>query len=67
VQLPNNLDDGSQVRITIARWFTPDEQDLHSNGLTPDIEAEYTADTPVGEDPQLQRAIEYLNETVNDN
>jgi len=67
VQLPNNLDDGSQLRVTIARWFTPEEQDLHNNGLTPDIEAEYTPDTPAGEDPQLQRAIEYLNETVNEN
>ena len=69
VQLPNNLDDGSQVRITIARWFTPDEQDLHSNGLTPDIEAEYSPDpdAPEGEDSQLERAIEYLNETLNGN
>ena len=67
VQLPNNLDDGSQLRVTIARWFTPDEQDLHTNGLTPDIEVEHTPDTPAGEDPQLQRAIEYLNEMVDEN
>ena len=67
VQLPNNLDDGSQLRVTIARWFTPDEQALHTNGLTPDIEVDYTPDTPAGEDPQLQRAIDYLNETVNEN
>lgn len=60
VQLPNNLDDGSQLRITIARWFTPDEQDLHGNGLTPDVEAPYPNDTPEGEDPQLQQAIDYL-------
>jgi len=66
VQLPNNLDDGSQLRVTIARWFTPEEQDLHSNGLTPDIEVEYTPDTPAGEDPQLQRAIEYFNEMVDE-
>lgn len=63
VQLPNNLDDGSQLRITIARWFTPDEQDLHGNGLTPEIEAPYPSDTPEGEDPQLQRAIDYLIES----
>ncbi|MCU0522518.1 MAG: S41 family peptidase [Anaerolineae bacterium] len=62
VQLPNNLDDGSQLRITIARWFTPNEQDLHNNGLAPDVEAPYPADTPVGEDPQLQQAVDYLIE-----
>lgn len=60
VQLPNELPDGSQLRITIARWFTPNEQPLHGKGLTPDIEVPYPTDTPVGEDPQLDRAIEVL-------
>jgi carboxyl-terminal processing protease len=64
VQLPNNLDDGSQVRITIARWYTPNEQPLHDNGLTPDIEVEFTAETPVGEDPQLEAATQYLLENT---
>lgn len=60
VQLPHNLSDGSQFRVTIAHWFTPDEQDIHGNGLTPDIEAPYPTDTPVDQDPQRDRAIEYL-------
>jgi carboxyl-terminal processing protease len=60
VQLPNDLKDGSQLRVTIARWFTPDEQALHDNGLTPAIEVEYPRDTPADEDPQLDRAIEYI-------
>ncbi len=60
VQLPNDLEDGSQLRVTIARWFTPDEQELHDNGLTPAIEVEYPRDVPEDEDPQLDRAIEYI-------
>jgi carboxyl-terminal processing protease len=60
VQLPNDLQDGSQLRVTIARWFTPDEQELHDSGLTPAIEVEYPRDTPEDEDPQLDRAIEYI-------
>lgn len=60
VQLPHNLSDGSQFRVTIAHWFTPEEQDIHGNGLTPDIEAPYPTDTPVDQDPQRERAIEYL-------
>lgn len=62
VQLPNDLEDGSQLRVTIARWFTPNEQELHGNGLTPDIEVPYPIDTPTDEDPQLARAVEYFTE-----
>ena len=62
VQIPYDLDDGSQFRVTIARWFTPDEQMIHDNGLTPDIKVEFPADAAEDEDPQLDRAIEYLLE-----
>ncbi|MBN1261289.1 MAG: S41 family peptidase [Anaerolineae bacterium] len=60
VQLPHNLSDGSQLRVTIARWFTPDNHSIHGEGLTPEIETPYLPETPVDEDPQLDRALEYL-------
>ena len=62
VQLPHDLSDGSQLRVTIARWFTPNDNSIHEQGLMPDIEAPYPEETPEDEDPQLQRAIEYLRE-----
>ncbi len=62
VQLPHNLSDGSQLRVTIARWFTPNDTSIHENGLAPDVEAPYPQDTPVEEDPQLDRAVTYLLE-----
>lgn len=62
VQLPHNLSDGSQLRVTIARWFTPNDTSIHENGLVPDVEAPYPQDTPVEEDPQLDRAVTYLLE-----
>jgi len=62
VQVPYDLDDGSQFRVTMARWFTPDEQMIHDNGLTPDIKVEFPMDAAEDEDPQLDRAIEYLLE-----
>ncbi len=62
VQLPHNLSDGSQLRVTIARWFTPNDNSIHGNGLAPDLEVPYPPDTPVDTDPQLNRAIEYLQE-----
>jgi carboxyl-terminal processing protease len=62
VQLPNNLDNGAQLRVTIARWFTPGEQELHNNGLTPNIEVTVDPDAPADEDPQLERALDYLRD-----
>ncbi len=62
VQRPNNLDDGSQLRVTIARWFTPDDQSIHGAGLTPDIEQEFPTETSVDEDPQIDRALEYFEQ-----
>ena len=60
VQMPHNLSNGSQFRVTIARWYTPNDNTIHEQGLTPDIEAAFPRDTPAGQDPQLQRAIDYL-------
>ncbi len=60
VQRPNDLPDGSQLRVTIAHWFTPNNRSIHGNGLDPDIPVQFPKDTPAGEDPQLQRAIEYF-------
>lgn len=62
VQRPNALSDGAQLRVTIARWFTPNDNSIHGDGLIPDVEVEFPRDTPRGEDPQLQRAIEYLKQ-----
>jgi carboxyl-terminal processing protease len=58
VQQINRLDDGSQLRITIARWFTPDNRGIHGEGIEPDISVERGDDPKV--DPQLDRAVEYL-------
>ncbi len=62
VQLPNALSDGSQLRVTIARWFTPKDREIHEIGLTPDIEVPSPTpeDIEAGRDPQLDRAVEYL-------
>ncbi len=63
VQLPNTLSDGSQLRVTIARWFTPKEREIHGIGLTPDIEVPMTKeDVEAKRDPQLERAVQYLLE-----
>jgi len=61
VQLSHYLSDGSELRVTFARWFTPLGRAIHEEGLVPDIQVDMTEeDIKSGRDPQLQRAIEYL-------
>ncbi len=60
VQRPYTLSDGSELRVTIARWFTPNDVAIHGQGLTPDIVVPIPEDTPAGQDPQLERAVQYL-------
>ena len=61
VQSVYTLSDGSELRVTIARWYTPNNQSISGAGITPDIE-ETPSPLEFGgpEDNQLQRAITYL-------
>lgn len=55
--------DQGAIRVTIARWLTPKERQINSVGLTPDYIVEYTEeDMTAGIDPQLNKAIELLNQ-----
>ncbi|HEX6385173.1 MAG TPA: S41 family peptidase [Anaerolineae bacterium] len=58
VQSVNELSDGSELRVTIARWYTPGNQSIDGAGIVPDIEV--PIDPESEEDVQLQRAIDYL-------
>lgn len=60
VQRPYRLRDGSELRVTIAHWFTPNDRAISGQGLTPDIEVPWPEDAGPDEDPQLDRAVEYL-------
>ncbi|QRN82206.1 S41 family peptidase [Chloroflexota bacterium] len=59
-------DEAGGVRITIARWLTPNGTQISDIGLTPDYEVEMTEDDYLnGNDPQLEKAIEVLLDMVN--
>ncbi len=63
VQLPHTLSDGSELRVTIAEWLTPDNRQIHGEGITPDVEADMTfEDFEQGLDPQIDAAIEFLSD-----
>jgi carboxyl-terminal processing protease len=52
---------GASVRITVAKWLTPNGRDLGQEGIDPDIEAERSIEDMENErDPQLDAAIEAL-------
>jgi len=62
---PLSNDQGA-VRVTIAKWLTPNERALSGEGLQPDVEVEFTEeDFKADLDPQLDKAIEILLEELN--
>lgn len=61
IQSNFDLPDGSSVRVTIARWLTPNGRQIHGQGLTPDLIVPLTPeDYEAGRDPQLDAAAAYL-------
>ena len=59
-------DSQGAVRITIAKWLTPNERTIHGKGLTPDVVVEMTAeDFKAQRDPQLDTAIATLMAIIN--
>ncbi len=64
VQSVHTLSNGGGLRLTIAKWLTPDEGWVNGEGLTPDVEVALPEDITPAEleanDPQLQAAIDYL-------
>lgn len=62
VQSWTTLDDNQgAVKITIARWLTPNGTQIHGVGLTPDYVVEMTEDDiKANKDPQLDKAVELL-------
>ncbi|OGJ61710.1 hypothetical protein A3C37_03060 [Candidatus Peribacteria bacterium RIFCSPHIGHO2_02_FULL_53_20] len=61
VQEVFDLPGGSSIRITTAKWLTPNGKDLGSEGVVPDIAVERTREEIQNKiDPQLDAAIEWL-------
>jgi carboxyl-terminal processing protease len=57
------LDNEGAIRVTIARWLTPDGRNVTGTGLTPDVEIKISdEDTQAGIDSQLNQAVEILSQ-----
>ncbi|MBI3631746.1 MAG: S41 family peptidase [Candidatus Staskawiczbacteria bacterium] len=61
VQQVLELRDGSMLKITIAKWLTPNGNSISEVGLSPDVKVELTdKDFENKKDPQLDKALEII-------
>lgn len=67
VQGIRKLSDGSAIKLTTGKYFTPGGENIHDEGIEPDIKLEYEYLDPDAEkydmmhDNQILKAIEVLN------
>ncbi len=62
VQKLISLPEGAQLKVTVARWYTPNGNNITTEGITPDVLVALTqADLDAGNDPQLVAAKKELN------
>lgn len=65
VQSWKELSNGGGLRLTVARWLTPDGSWVHGEGLMPDVEVQIDENaTNSDEDPQLTAAIDRLQQMM---
>lgn len=61
VQEVIDLTGGTQLKVTVAKWYTPKGTNISHDGLKPDITVANTdADFAAGRDPQMDQAITTL-------
>ncbi|HEX2194532.1 MAG TPA: S41 family peptidase [Candidatus Limnocylindria bacterium] len=60
VQVWSELGNGGGVRITVSRWFTPNDNSVAPNGIQPDEVVRVPEGTPPERDLILERAIDIL-------
>ena len=54
------FNDGSVLKITIQRYFTPNGVCIHGEGITPDIVVHTDVKDASGDDTQYEKAVETL-------
>jgi carboxyl-terminal processing protease len=62
VQKVIDLGAGTQLKVTVARWYTPKGKNITKEGIKPNQSVELkAADVNAGKDPQLDAATTFLN------
>lgn len=61
VQSIEDVAGGGQLKVTVAKWYTPNGKNISKEGITPDVVVGLTeADVAAGQDPQKNKALELL-------
>lgn len=61
VQKVLDLGAGTKLKVTVARWYTPNGQNISEQGIEPNEKVELTdKDVDSGKDPQLETALKEL-------
>jgi carboxyl-terminal processing protease len=65
VQQVENLPNGSELKVTIARWYTPKGKNIDKQGIQPDVVVVMTdVDKKAGRDPQKDKAYQILQTKI---
>lgn len=66
VQKLIDMPGGAVLKVTVARWYTPNDKNINKQGITPDKTVALTADdTNAGRDPQLDAAFQQFGIVIN--
>lgn len=65
----SNKSDGTALKLTISKYYTPNGENIHKIGIKPHIEVEYPQELKEKqynrtEDPQFNKALEVIKEKV---
>lgn len=64
------MSDGTALKLTIAKYYTPNGRNIHKKGIEPDVEVELNDDAkkmvtiPLEKDNQLQKAIDVVKSKI---
>lgn len=61
VQVIEDVAGGGKLKVTIAKWYTPNGKNINKEGIKPSVEIKLTADdVNANRDPQKDKALELL-------
>lgn len=66
VQRILTLSDGSAVKLTVSNYYTPNGNNIHEKGISPDVEVEFDGEAYLedGTDNQLEEATRIVQEKL---
>lgn len=61
--------DGTALKVTISKYYTPNGENIHKKGIAPDVTVEYPAELKENpysrsNDPQFEKALEIMQEKM---